>query len=178
MTFIHDHKRKLWASPLKTKDQVLSVFKEFHMRVERETGRKLKAIRADNGGEYRGQFEEYCQSKGIWLEYIVPKMPELNGLAERMNRTIMMRVRSMLAHAKLSKTFWAEVLTTATYMINRSCLAPFGRRCTTESVDRQRRLVPTSEGVRLSCLRACCKGEMGKVGPEDSPMHIPGIRSR
>ena len=56
--FIDDHGRKLWVSQLKTKDQVLSVFKEFHTTVERETGRKLKAVRADNGGEYRGQFKE------------------------------------------------------------------------------------------------------------------------
>ena len=122
--FIDDHNRKLWVSPMKTKDQVLSVFKEFHARVERETGRKLKAVRADNGGEYRGQFEEYCQSKGIRLEYTVPKTSELNGLAERMNRTIMERVWSMLAHAKMSKTFWVEALTIATYVINRSPSAP------------------------------------------------------
>ena len=32
--------------------------------------------------------------------------------------------QSMLAHAKLSKTFWAEALTTTTYVINRSPLAP------------------------------------------------------
>ena len=85
---------------------MLSVFKELHARVERETGRKLKAVRANNGGEYRGQFEEYCRSKGIRLEFTVPKTPELNGLAKRMNRTIMERVRSMLAHANLPKTFW------------------------------------------------------------------------
>ena len=98
---------------------VKSIFKELHARVERETGRKLKAVRGDNGGEYRGQFEEYCRSKGIWLEFTVPKTPELNGLAERINRTIMERVRSMLAHSKLPKTFWAKALTTTTYVINR-----------------------------------------------------------
>ena len=37
VTFIDDHSRKLWTAPLKTKDQVLSVFKELHARVERET---------------------------------------------------------------------------------------------------------------------------------------------
>ena len=87
VTFIDDHSRKLWTAPMKTKDQVLSVFKELHARVERESGKKLKAVRADNGGEYRGQFEEYCRSKGIRLEFTVLKTPELNGLAERMNRT-------------------------------------------------------------------------------------------
>ena len=75
-----------WATPLRTKDQVLSVFKELHARVERESGRKLKAVRADNGGEYRGQFEEYYCSKGIRPEFTVLKTPELNGLAEGMNR--------------------------------------------------------------------------------------------
>ena len=60
VTFIDDHSRKLWAYVLKTKDQVLSVFKELHARVERETGQKLKAVRADNGRQYRRQFEEYC----------------------------------------------------------------------------------------------------------------------
>ena len=94
------------------------------MRVERETVRKLKVVRVDNGGEYRGQFEEYCRSKGIRLEYTVSKTPELNMLAKRMNRTIMERVRSMLAHAKLTKTFWAEALMTTTYVINISRSSP------------------------------------------------------
>ena len=61
---------------------------------------------------------------GFRLEYTVPKMPELNGLAERMNRTIMERVRCMVAHTKLSKAFWVEVLMTTTYVIDRSSSAP------------------------------------------------------
>ena len=65
VTFIDDHSRKLWVSVLKTKDEVLTVFKEFQARAERETGHKLKAVRADNGGEYRGPFEEYCRREGI-----------------------------------------------------------------------------------------------------------------
>ena len=52
VTFVDDHNRKLWVSKLKTKDEVLTVFKEFHAIVERETDWKLKAIRADNEGEY------------------------------------------------------------------------------------------------------------------------------
>ena len=50
----------------------------------------------------------------------MPKTPKLNGLAERMNQTIMERVRNMLAHAKLPKTFWAEALMKAVYVINKS----------------------------------------------------------
>ena len=51
VTFIDDCSWKVWAYALKMKDQVVNVFKEFHVRVERETGLKLKCIRSDNGGE-------------------------------------------------------------------------------------------------------------------------------
>jgi len=45
VTFIYDHSRKLWVYVLKTKDQVLGVFKQFQASVERETGKKLKCVR-------------------------------------------------------------------------------------------------------------------------------------
>ena len=54
VTFIDDYSRRLWASVLKTKDQILSAFREFQARAERESEGKLKAIRTDNKGEYRG----------------------------------------------------------------------------------------------------------------------------
>src|SRR5262249_16020150 len=56
VTFIDDHSRKFCTYALKSKDQVLNVFKQYHSRVERETRRKLICVRADNGGEYRGPF--------------------------------------------------------------------------------------------------------------------------
>ena len=64
-SFIDDYSRKVWVTVLKTKDQVVSVFMEFQVRVERETGRKLKVVRSDNGGKYRGPFECYCKNHGI-----------------------------------------------------------------------------------------------------------------
>jgi transposase InsO family protein len=118
--------RKVWAFPLKSKDQVLDVFKYFHASVERETGRKRQCIRADNGGEYRGPFERYCREYGIRLEKTVPKRPQHNGVAERMNRTICERIRSMLSHAKLPKHFWAEAMRTAVDVINLSPSVPLG----------------------------------------------------
>ena len=65
VTFIDDHSRKIWVYTLKTKDQVLDVFKQFHALVERQSGEKLKCIRTDNGGEYSGPFDEYCRQHGI-----------------------------------------------------------------------------------------------------------------
>ena len=80
MTFIGDYCRKLWALVLKSNDQVLAFFKEFRARAERESGQKRKAVRPDNDGEYRGQFEEYCKTQYIRIEYTIPKTHELKGL--------------------------------------------------------------------------------------------------
>ena len=79
VTFIDDHLRRVWIYLLKTKDQVIKAFKE------RETERKLKCVRVDNGGEYCGPFEAYCKTYGIKLEKTSPKTQQLNGVVERMN---------------------------------------------------------------------------------------------
>ena len=120
VTFIDDHSRKLWVRMLKSKDQVFDVFKEFHVFVERETGKKLKCIRSDNGGEYCGSFDAYCREQGIKHQRTPPKTPQLNGLAERMNRTLVERVRCLLSDARLPKSFWGEALNTVAHIINLS----------------------------------------------------------
>jgi hypothetical protein len=73
VTFIDDHSKKTFLYVLRNKWQMLDVFKEFHAKVERETGKKLKYVRSDNGGEYRGPFERYCRKFGIRLEKTPPK---------------------------------------------------------------------------------------------------------
>lgn len=120
ITFIDDHSRKVLDCSLKIKDQVLDMFKEFHARMERQTRRKFKCVRADNDGEYRSPYEKYCRKHGIRLEKMISKTPQQNGIAERMNRTISEKIRSMLSHAKLPKSFWGETLLTAAYLINHS----------------------------------------------------------
>jgi 5'-3' exoribonuclease 2 len=59
VTFIDDFSRKVWVYVFKTKDQVLSLFKQFPVSVERETEKKIKCLRTDNGGEYIGPFDAY-----------------------------------------------------------------------------------------------------------------------
>lgn len=53
---------------MKSKDQVLGAFKKFHASVEQEEGRKLKSVWADNAGEYRGLFQEYCKAHETKLD--------------------------------------------------------------------------------------------------------------
>ena len=106
---------------LKHKDEVFGKFLEWKALVEKSSGRKLKVFRTDNGGEFTSaKFENYLKKEGITHQLTVPKTPEQNGAAERMNRTLVESVRSMLADAKPLHKFWAETLSTATYLRNRS----------------------------------------------------------
>ncbi|KAH9320598.1 hypothetical protein KI387_015237, partial [Taxus chinensis] len=63
-------------------------------------------------------FNDYCSKNGIRRERMVPITPQENGVAERMNRTIMEHVRSMRIHVDLPLKFWVEAVDTAVYLIN------------------------------------------------------------
>ena len=121
LTIIDDKTCYTWIYVLKHKDEVFARFLEWKALVENSTGRKLKALRTDNGGEYTSkEFETYLKQNGIGHERTVPKTPEQNGVAERMNRTIIETARCMLAEAKLPWKFWAEAVSMAVYLRNRS----------------------------------------------------------
>ena len=86
--------------------------------VEKETGKNLKALPTDNVGEFTSsKFEAYLKSEGVRHELTIPKTPEQNGVAEHINRTL---VEAMLSNANLPPKFWAEALSTAAYLRNRS----------------------------------------------------------
>ena len=58
------------------------------------------------------------------MEKTIPETPQQNGVAERINRTFNERARSMRLHARLPKTFWADAVSTAAYLINRGPSVP------------------------------------------------------
>ena len=121
LTFINDMTHYVWVYALKTKDEVFKYFLEWKTQAEKSSGHQLKVLRTDNGGEYTSkEFENYLKSEGVRHELTVPKTPEQNGVAERLNRTLVEAVRSMLIDANLPHKFWAEALSTAVYLKNRS----------------------------------------------------------
>ena len=89
--------------------------------IENQKGSKIKIIRTDNGLEFcNKEFAHLCNQDGILRHLSVPGNPKQNGLPERMNRTLLERVRCMIIHARLSKSFQGEAISMATYVINRS----------------------------------------------------------
>jgi hypothetical protein len=100
VTFVDDSDRKTWVYWIRKKCDVFDTFKKWKALVENETGKMLKCLRSDNGGEYCiKDFDDYYSYHGIHREKIVPGTPQENGVLERMNKTIMERERSMRLHA-------------------------------------------------------------------------------
>ena len=121
MSIIDDFSRRVWVFILKNKSEAFSRFKEWKKLVETQTGKVVKKLRTDNGLEFcSGEFNQFCKSNGIVRHLTVPGTPQQNGLAERMNRTLLEKVRCMLTSSGLAKQFWAEAVTTAVYLVNRS----------------------------------------------------------
>jgi hypothetical protein len=120
VTFIDDFSRYVSVYTMKAKSEVLKCFAEYRQLIETQTGATLKCLRTDNGGEYTGKdFQTFCSQHGIVHQTTTPYTPQQNGLAERMNRTIVERARAMLYYQQVDKCWWAEAVMTAVYLTNR-----------------------------------------------------------
>ncbi|KAE8686521.1 Protein STRUBBELIG-RECEPTOR FAMILY 1 [Hibiscus syriacus] len=121
VSFIDDYSRRCWVYPIKKKSDVFATFKNFKARVELDSGNKIKCFRTDNGGEYTSEeFDDFCKREGIKRQFTVANTPQQNGVAERMNRTLLERTRAMLRDAGLENSFWAEAVNIACYLVNRA----------------------------------------------------------
>jgi transposase InsO family protein len=90
VSFIDEFSRNTWIYFLRKKYEVFDRFKEFKALVENQTEKRIKVLRTDNGGEFCGnEFEELCKKCGIERKKTTPYTPQQNGVAERMNKTLM-----------------------------------------------------------------------------------------
>jgi transposase InsO family protein len=102
VTYIYDFSRKVWIYMLKRKADVFIVFKQFGALVEKSTGRSIKYLRTDNGGEFMSmEFENYCKEFEIDKQKTTTYTRQQNGVVERMNMTLLERERSMLSNDNL-----------------------------------------------------------------------------
>lgn len=95
-------------------------FIEFKNLTETQTGRKFKVLHTDNGTEYCNQHMlEITTNAGIVHQKSAPYTPEHNGIAERMNHTLIEKARGSLLQSNLGKKYWAEAVHTSLYLTNR-----------------------------------------------------------
>ncbi|KAL7301770.1 hypothetical protein TKK_0005761 [Trichogramma kaykai] len=121
VSFIDDYSKLARIYCIKSKDEVFDCLTQFVNECETKMEKKVKTIRCDNGKEYlNNRFFKFACDKGIYINNCPPYTHELNGTAERFNRTIMNTARCLLADAGVQKRFWPEIVCAATYLKNRT----------------------------------------------------------
>lgn len=96
---------------------------------EAHFGLKVSTVRSDNEGEFTSnEFKDFCRKRGISCELTASYNPEMNGVAERANRTLCEKAHCMLKDSGLDERFWSDAILTSTYLTNRTCTEALGNR--------------------------------------------------
>ena len=125
ITFVDQITRYAWIYiiPNKSSSTVLQILKSWLALVQNQSGRTLINFRTDEGTEYTGEtlrtVTTFLSDHGITHETTSAASSSSNGVAERMNRTLMDMVRPMLLQSGVPSAFWGEAVHTAAKIRNR-----------------------------------------------------------
>jgi hypothetical protein len=124
VTFIYDFTSFVYVAGIKSKtsNEVFGVYKTFEASSELLFGTKIQLLRTDGGGEYKEPLTNYLKTKGTIHHVTTSYMPQLNGVAERWNRTLKNMARSMLIDTKLDMTYWELAVKYSSYIHNSSIM--------------------------------------------------------
>ena len=80
LLFVDDCSCYMWLQLLTSKDEAAVAIKKFKMRAEAESGKKLRVLRTDRGGEFTSvDFATYCADQGG--SNITPRRTRHNRMA-------------------------------------------------------------------------------------------------
>ncbi|GJW70703.1 putative ribonuclease H-like domain-containing protein [Tanacetum coccineum] len=97
----NDFSRFTWVFFLATKDETRGILKSFITGIENLIDHKDKAIRCNNGTEFKiKEMNQFCEMKGILRQFSIARTPQQNGVAKRRNRTLIEAAKTMLADSK------------------------------------------------------------------------------
>lgn len=120
ITFIYDCSDYTFVYLMKNKSDALDMFKFFVKEIENQFNNRIKRYRSDRGTEYLSHTSnEYYKEHGIIHETTAPYSPEMNGKAERKNRTFTELVVAIMLNSGAAPHWWGEILLTVSYVLNR-----------------------------------------------------------
>jgi len=172
--FIDDYSRRCWVYTIRHKGEVLELFVEWKRNMKKNTRRKIKILRSDNGGEYTcDSFLQLWRNYIIERHFTVRKTLQQNSVVERMNKTLLEKVCCMLSNIALLKSFWAEALAYAFHLVNRlPSSAIWGKTPLKVWLKKSCSGLWFVLGIRLSGLLSCQERQVGSNSEEMSVRRI------
>jgi transposase InsO family protein len=128
VTYTDDATRYTTTFLLTAKSEAFSTYQRFEAwACTQNHCRAIKVLRSDRGGEYLSkEFDQHLATAGTARRLTVHDTPQLNGIAERLNRTLGEKVRALLHTATLPQNMWGEAVRHATWLKNRTSTRALG----------------------------------------------------
>uniref|UniRef100_A0A6V7M123 Integrase catalytic domain-containing protein n=1 Tax=Bracon brevicornis TaxID=1563983 RepID=A0A6V7M123_9HYME len=123
IVFVDDYTRYARAYCVKQKNEAGKCLEKFITHTRNLLGKQEKVcfIRADNGTEFTGgEFSEIMEKEGISRDFAPPYTSELNGTAERFNKTIQKKIRALMLDSGIPSTMWITATEAAVHIYNRT----------------------------------------------------------
>ena len=124
---VDDYSGAIFVSTMATKDSAGESTKIMVLHAQKLAGCKVSTVRPDNAKELKlGNAKRFLDQNGTLIEDVPPYSPESNGRAERSNRTILEKTRTILAELNMMYTFedykklWPEAVQCVVHVYNRT----------------------------------------------------------
>ncbi|GKA83654.1 putative ribonuclease H-like domain-containing protein [Tanacetum coccineum] len=92
------------------------------MRVASINGKRYILVIVDDYSRFTQILREWFENVGIMHQTSVARTPQLNGVVERRNRTVVEAAQTMLIFSKAPLFLWAKAINTSCYTQNRSLI--------------------------------------------------------
>ncbi|KAJ3002694.1 hypothetical protein NUW54_g5708 [Trametes sanguinea] len=168
---------------MRHKSEAFESFKAFEAWLLRRHGARIQFLNVDRGGEYLSEdFKSYLEENGVEYKLSVHDTSEEAGVSERLNRTLMEKVRAMLITSGMPRYLWGEAVMHATWLKNRTSTKALGGRTPYEAVTgspaghaRGTRMGLQGVGSRYERREARGACKMRPLDASDDPAELEGV---
>ena len=124
---------------LRRKSDAFQAFKDYKSWAEKQSGRKIKKIHIDRGGEFLNEITElFLKAEGIEVQKSEPHVHQQNGCTEHINHTLMDKSESMRQHTCCLESWWEFSYSTAMHVYNRTPMCRLNWKTPTEIFTRRK----------------------------------------
>ena len=119
MLTVDEQSRYVYVHPLSTKGDAGDSIQALCKQLQTQFSKPVKEFHSDGGAEFKSKtLAAFFASQGTMHTTTTPHTPQHNGIAERMNRTLLVTTRALLHAAGAPPILWAEAVNYAAIIHN------------------------------------------------------------